>query len=87
MAYIIPAPLRQLIAERDSLKFQVDKLQKDYEKLQQKKAKALEDFDAELQVLMDRRSRLQTEWQQFNEAVEAMKTQFQIPEEPQEPPQ
>jgi predicted nucleic acid-binding Zn-ribbon protein len=86
-AYNIPAPLRQLMTERDSLKAQMDKLKQDYEMLQDEKQKAIEDFQKRTDELLQRRERIQAEWTQFRDAVEAMKAQYQIPSEEQVPPE
>lgn len=86
-AYMIPAPLRQLMTERDSRKAQLDKLQNDYDMLQNEKQQAVEDFERRLNEILERRNRIQVEWEQFTQAVETMKAQYQIPSEEQVPPE
>jgi predicted nuclease with TOPRIM domain len=85
--YHIPTPLRNLMTERSSLKTQLDKLQNDYEMIQDEKAKAVAEYEEKLNDILVRRDRLQREWEQFNHAVETMKQTFQIPEEEQVPPE
>jgi septation ring formation regulator EzrA len=87
MAQYIPAPLKQLMTERSSLKAQIDKLQNDYAILQDEKQKTIEDFEKRLNELIERRNKLQADWKQFNDAVEAMKQAFQIETEEQVPPE
>lgn len=84
---MIPAPLRQLITERDSLKAQVDKMEQDFAMLQNEKQKAIEEFDKKIDDLLLKKEKLQTEWAQFNDAVEAMKVQYKLPIEEQIPPE
>lgn len=86
-AYNIPTPLRQLMTERDSLKAQKDKLINDYDILLDEKQKAVAEFDERLNELIARRDELQAQWQQYYDAVEAMKAQYQITVEEQIPPE
>lgn len=87
MGQFIPAPLRQLMTERESLRVQMEKLQNDYDMLQNEKQKAIEDFETHLAELLQRREKLKVEHQQFVNAVETMKQAFQIPDEEQTPPE
>lgn len=87
MAMEIPAPLRQLITERNSLKAQIDKLDNDLVMIQEEKTQAIESYDKKLNELQQRRTVLEAQWRQFSDAVEVMSAQFQLPPDTSEPPQ
>lgn len=87
MAMEIPAPLRQLITERNSLKAQIDKIDNDLAMIQDEKAQAIQSYDKKIDELQQKRSLLEVQWKQFNDAVEVMSAQFQLPPDDTEPPQ
>lgn len=84
MEYEIPLPLRNMMTERDSIKLQYDQLQNDLERLEDEKAKMLEDYEKEIDKVLRARSEAQREYEQYEKVIETMRHAFKL--EPREVP-
>ena len=78
-SYIIPSPLRQLMAERDSMTIQLNNLKEEFQLKTEERAQTIEQLDRVLDVIKKRTTKLTAEIAQYDEAIKTMQAQFQIP--------